>query len=103
MNETIVLGLALVAGVALGAFFFGGLWWTVKKGLVSDRPALWFSVSVLMRTSVTIVGFYFIAADDWHRLLVSVLGFWLARVVMNRMTRLPVALAGDAKATRHAP
>jgi len=103
MNETVVLALALVAGVMLGAFFFGGLWWTVKKGLASDRPALWFSVSVLLRTSVTIVGFYFIAADDWHRLLASVLGFWLARVIMNRLTRLPATCAGDTKASHHAP
>lgn len=103
MNETIVLALALLAGVALGAFFFGGLWWTVKKGLVSDRPALWFSLSVLLRTSVTIVGFYFVAADDWRRLIASVLGFWLARLIMNIMTRLPRATAAGEKATSHAP
>lgn len=103
MSEAVVLALALLGGVALGAFFFGGLWWTVQKGLASDRPALWFSVSVLLRTSVTIVGFYFVAADDWRRLLASVMGFWLARVISNRMTRLPPATVVDAKATRHAP
>ena len=25
---------ALAAGLLLGAFFFGGLWWTVRKGVV---------------------------------------------------------------------
>lgn len=103
MSEVVVLVLALLAGVALGAFFFGGLWWTVKKGLVSDRPALWFSVSVLLRTSVVIVGFYFVAADDWRRLLACVLGFVLARMIMNRMTRLPPENSADAKAPGYAP
>lgn len=103
MSEAIALMLACLAGVVLGAFFFGGLWWTVKKGLVSDRPALWFSVSVLLRASVTIVGFYFIAADDWRRLLACVIGFWLARVIMNRLTRLPATFAGDTKTSNHAP
>jgi hypothetical protein len=32
MNETLSLVLALVTGVLLGAIFFGGLWWTVRKG-----------------------------------------------------------------------
>jgi hypothetical protein len=32
MNETVILVLAGSAGVLLGVFFFGGLWWTVRKG-----------------------------------------------------------------------
>ena len=51
MNETLSLVLALVTGVLLGAIFFGGLWWTVRKGVSSKRPALWFLGSLLLRTS----------------------------------------------------
>ena len=47
MNETLSLVLALVAGVLLGAIFFGGLWWTVRKGVSSKQPALWFFGSLL--------------------------------------------------------
>ena len=36
----------------LGAFFFGGLWWTVQKGVTSETPALWFLGSLLLRTGV---------------------------------------------------
>ena len=43
MNESLTLALAWVAGVLLGAIFFGGLWWTVRKGVSSQQPALWFS------------------------------------------------------------
>ena len=49
MNEVLTLALALLAGVALGAVFFGGLWWTVRKGVSSKHPALWFLGSLLLR------------------------------------------------------
>ena len=32
MNDMLTLVLAGVAGGILGAIFFGGLWWTVRKG-----------------------------------------------------------------------
>ena len=51
--------LPLVAGVLLGAIFFGGLWWTVRKGVSSKRPALWFFGSLLLRTSIVLAGFLF--------------------------------------------
>jgi F1F0 ATPase subunit 2 len=42
MNEFSILAVALAAGLLLGAVFFGGLWWTVRKGVSSKRPALGF-------------------------------------------------------------
>ena len=36
MSETLTLMLAWAAGGLLGAIFFGGLWWTVRKGVSSD-------------------------------------------------------------------
>ena len=42
MNETVTLVSAGVAGLLLGGFFFGGLWWTVRKGVSAKRPALLF-------------------------------------------------------------
>ena len=38
MNEMLILALAWVAGGLLGAVFFGGLWWTVRK-VGSSRAA----------------------------------------------------------------
>ena len=61
MNDTLSLVLAWVAGGVLGAIFFGGLWWTVRKGVSSQQPALWFLGSLLLRTSVALAGFYFVA------------------------------------------
>ena len=87
MNETLTLVLALVTGVLLGAIFFGGLWWTVRKGVSSERPALWFLGSLLLRTSITLTGFYFVARGDWQRLLMCLLGFVIARPIVTRLTR----------------
>ena len=90
VNEILTLVLALVTGVLIGAMFFGGLWWTVRKGVSSKRSALWFFVSLLLRTTIALTGFYFIARGHWERLLVCLLGFVLARLIVMRLTGPPV-------------
>jgi F1F0 ATPase subunit 2 len=87
MIETLPLLLAWVAGVLLGAVFFGGLWWTVRKGLSSKHPALWFLGSLLLRTSITVIGFGLVANGHWERLLVCLLGFVMARHLVARLTQ----------------
>ena len=90
MSDILALALALLAGALLGAFFFGGLWWTVQKGVTSERPALWFLGSLLLRTGVILAGFYFVSQGHWSRLVVCLLGFLIARViVVKRLTRAP--------------
>jgi F1F0 ATPase subunit 2 len=102
MNEALTLMLALVTGFLLGAIFFGGLWWTVRKAVSSKRPALLFFGSLLLRTSITLAGFYLVARGHWERLLVCLLGFVVTRLIVMRLTRLaekPTYLAqaaGDA-------
>ena len=90
MNEFLFLAPALAAGVLLGAFFFGGLWWTVLRGVSSQQPALWFFSSMLLRMSVTLAGFYFVGGEHWERWLLCLLGFVLARAVVEWLTRRPV-------------
>lgn len=87
MTETLSLLLALVTGISLGAIFFGGLWWTVQKGVSSNQPALWFLGSLLLRTCLALAGFYFVARGRWERLLLCLLGFVAARLVVTRYTR----------------
>jgi len=82
MSDIPVLVLALVAGVMLGAFFFGGLWWTVRKGVTSEMPALWFLGSLLLRTGVLLAGFYLVSQGHWSRLVACLLGFLVARVLV---------------------
>jgi F1F0 ATPase subunit 2 len=89
MTETLSLALALAAGLVLGAMFFGGLWWTVLRGVSSSNPALWFICRLLLRSSIALTGFYLVGNEHWERLLVCLLGFIVARFIVTRLTRLP--------------
>ena len=104
MNEFLRLTLALAAGLLLGAIFFGGLWWTVRKGVLSKSPALWFLGSMLLRMSIVLAGFYFVGRGNWQRLVTCLLGFIIARFVVMRLTRTRVENpASIAKEAGHAP
>ena len=91
MNELLLppltLLVSLVEGALLGLFFFLGLWWTVHKLESKKHVALFFLGSMLLRTSVVILGFYFLLGDNWQRLIAGLLGFIIARTVITRLTR----------------
>jgi F1F0 ATPase subunit 2 len=87
MNETIAIALAWLAGVGLGAIFFGGLWWTVRKASSSPRPASWFLGSALLRMGIALAGFYLVTGPDWRQPLACLFGFVMARLIVIRLTR----------------
>ena len=89
MNNFLLLVLALVVGLVIGALFFGGLWWTVRKGVFSKSPALWFLGSMLLRMILVLTGFYLVGRGDWIRLTTCLLGFIIARFTVMRLTRTP--------------
>lgn len=89
MNGPSILALALLAGLLLGMIFFGGLWWTIRKGMASSVAALWFTGSLMLRTAIAVAGFYFVSHGEWQRLVACLLGFLLARMIMTRLTRIP--------------
>jgi len=89
MNEPLALALAGGAGLLLGAVFFGGLWWTVNRGLSSPRPAVWFLGSFLLRMGLIVAGFYFVSGGHWERLLACAVGFLAARLLVTWATRPP--------------
>ena len=104
MNESLGLAGALVAGLLLGAMFFGGLWWTVREGLSAKRVARWFLGSLLIRMSVTLAGIYVVSGHHWERFLLCLLGFTMARGLVRLLTRP----SGDNQSppvleVRHAP
>ncbi|MDO7597673.1 MAG: ATP synthase subunit I [Pseudomonadota bacterium] len=81
--------LSIIVGMALGLFFFGGLWWTVRKAINSSNPALWFFGSVMLRMAFVISGFYLVMAGDWRRLCIALVGFIIARILVTRFSPSP--------------
>jgi F1F0 ATPase subunit 2 len=90
MSESGPLTLALLAGVVLGAIFYGGLWWTVRSSLASRGLAVWLVGSFLLRATIAVGGFYGVSQGDWRRLLACLAGFAIARMGVTRLTRIPL-------------
>ena len=90
MSESLTVTLALLAGVLLGMIFFGGLWWTIQRGISSKQPAVLFSGSFLLRTFIVLAGLYYVSHGDWRKLLACMLGFLFARILVTRLTRLQI-------------
>jgi F1F0 ATPase subunit 2 len=80
MNEILINILSVVAGMLLGLFFFGGLAWTVKKGLSAKTPAVIFLVSFFVRTLVVLGGFMLVSQGRWERLVCCLIGFIMVRM-----------------------
>ncbi len=76
------LVLAFLAGIVLGTFFFGGLWWTVQRIASSDKPYLFSAVSFIIRMAAVVTAFYCLLSADWTYLLVALAGFIAARMVL---------------------
>ncbi len=90
------LALALVAGAAVGVFYFGGLWLTVRRIARSPRPVLLTFGSFLARGAVAVGVMVFIARMHWQLLGLAMAGFLLARLVLTRKFR-PVMDAAAAE------
>ena len=104
MNDFFPLVSAVATGLLLGAQFFGGLWWTIRAGLRSRRPALWFIGSMVLRMSIALGGFYYVGHEHWQRLAACLLGFITARLLAKALVRPSTASStrGEQAAT-HAP
>ena len=79
---------AVPAGMALGTVFFGGLWWTVSRGLTATAPALWFGLSALLRMAVVLSGLYYFARLGLPNLAASLCGLLVARGAIGRLARM---------------
>jgi F1F0 ATPase subunit 2 len=97
------LALALMAGLLLGAIFFGGLWFTVQRLTTSAHPALWFMGSLLLRMGIVLPGFYFVSGGDWRRMVAALVGFVIARLAVLQLSRPASTNALLAQESDHAP
>jgi len=95
MFELLSLAPPFAAGLVLGAIFFGGLWWTVRRGLGAAQPALWFFGGLLLRMGVVLYGFYLVGGTEWQRWLMCLSGFVAARLAVHRLTRATPSRQGQ--------
>lgn len=103
MHEAWFLVMALAVGLGLGAFFFIGLWWSLRRALQSQHPALWLISSLLLRMAVVLLGFYYVAGGHWQRLMACLVGFMLARVLVTRLAPAPAPTDMGSEESTHAP
>lgn len=103
VSDVLPLLLAAAAGLSLGAMFFGGLYLTVRKGLSSRSPVLWFFASLGVRMSLALTGFYFVSDGRWQQLVACLLGFVLARLVVTRLTQPIGPETSQTASGGHAP
>ncbi len=89
MSDALTGLCALLLGTSSGAVFFGALWWTVRNGTTARNPAVWFPVSFLLRASLVMVDFYYVAAHGWQDLVLCSGGFLIARGLTVRLLRVP--------------
>lgn len=79
------LAVGLAAGLALGAFFFGGLLWTVRRLPGARSPGLLMGGSLLVRLALVLGGFVLLArAGSAAAAGAGLLGFLVARLAVGR-------------------
>ena len=79
-----ILSLAFVAGLALGVFYFAGLWQTVKKLPSSEQPLRLIIESFSLRMIIVLTAFYFIMGSQWERLAAALTGFILMKIILTK-------------------
>jgi len=77
-------GLALIWGVVLGLFYFGGLWMTLRLLPRTGKPRVWLGVSYGVRVLVALLGFWMVVRKDPLAFLVCFLAFLITRTILTR-------------------
>ncbi len=103
MSEGFTLLASGIAGLLVGAMYFGGLWWTVNRSVATSSPALLFVCSFALRTAIAVAAFYLVGRGHGERLLLCLLGFVIARIVIARLTCTPAGTGAAVTEARRAP
>lgn len=79
------MAIALLAGSAIGLFYFGGLWLTVTRIPSSSNPHLLLIGSFGLRLAVSLAAFYSLTPWGWQALAVAMAGLLVTRLVLTRV------------------
>jgi len=104
MAEILSVVISFLTGGLLGLIFFGGLHWTVGRGLSSKYAALWFTASLISRLIIVLGGFYLVSDRHIERLSICLLGFLMAQLMVIFFTRVKTKPSGSSSGkVSHAP
>lgn len=79
----------LVAGTAVGAIYFYGLWLTVKKVPYAEKKNWLLFTSFVIRMGIVLLVFYFAAQRQWQNLIACFAGFMIIRfAVVGRVKQI---------------
>lgn len=89
--------LTFMIGVLLGLFYFGLLWVTVRYvfGDRSHRPFPVLFFSFLVRMAITLAVLYVLLRDQWYNIIIALIGFFLARFVLERILSFPAGTSAS--------
>jgi F1F0 ATPase subunit 2 len=92
------LVIAFVAGAVMGAGYFAGLWLTLCRMAKASSPYRLYGVSLLLRLTLLLGGFYLLAIRGYGGLLASGVGFMVSRQLWLMAKRSP---AGPPASVNH--
>lgn len=72
--------LLFLLGVVLSLFYFGGLWWTVRRIPSASHPGWLYGVSTILRLGVVFTVLVLLITDDWRGFFLALAGFLIARL-----------------------
>jgi len=81
-SEGLWILVALGVGLLLGLSYFGGLWFTIRNLPIARAPVFWVLSSFLVRTGISLLGFYLVMGHHWERLIMCVVGFFIMRSIL---------------------
>lgn len=82
MNPIALLS-RMLAGMALGGFFYLGLWLTVRSLVTARHPVVLTVASFWIRTLVVLASFVYLMQGHWQYALACFTGFVMGRVAIS--------------------
>mgnify|MGYP006278989035 CR=1 FL=1 len=79
--------IVFLIGIGLGVGYFLGLWWTVGRAMRSRHPHRWLIGSAAVRLVLLLLAFWVLMDGHWENLIAALLGFWVARVLLNHFLK----------------
>ena len=83
-TEFYIWGLASIWGVALGIFYFGGLWWTICSLPRLTSPRFFLAASFIIRTALVLLGFWLVLHRNIGAFFFTIGAFTITRLILVR-------------------